>query len=188
MHFYTLKCFMIHRSVFMGAYTIYYNPQKKLKEVQDKNQIHAIKSILDILDKAFGLNFVVVKGSIVEVQLTSSGLAVIPRQLRDLPQLYKLQCPANKIRRLRNLNLCKSVKIINFSNNYLTTKGIQTLKASSLLKAIDFSMNQIDSLMPFNSLEVLESLDLNHNNIKEIPVISAPALHYLNLSNNPIES
>lgn len=165
----------------------YYNPKKKLTQIHSSEEIRAIRSVMDILENDFGFNYVVVKGSVVEVQLVSAGLALIPRQLGYLPQLYKLQLQSNRIKKLRNLERCKQVGILNLSDNQLTSDGLKEIgKSSPQLVSLDLSLNHIDSLLPFQSLEILESLNLADNKINDIALGRFSKLKYLDLSGNPI--
>ena len=165
----------------------YFNPKRKLSQIHSPEEIRAVRSLMDILENDFGFNYVVVSGSVVEVQLVSAGLALIPRQLGYLPQLFKLQLQSNHIKKLRNLERCKQVGILNLSDNQLTSSALKEIgKMSPQLVSLDLSLNLVDSLLPFQSLELLESLNLADNKIQDIPRVHFSKLKYLDLSGNPI--
>ena len=167
--------------------SMYYNPKKKLTQIASPEEVRAVRSLMDILENDFGFNYVVVNGSVVEVQLVSASLALIPRQLGYLPQLFKLQLQSNHIKKLRNLDRCKALGILNLSDNLLTGIALKDIaKSSPQLTSLDLSLNQIDSLLPFQRLEILESLNLADNKISTIAPIRFSKLKYIDLSGNPI--
>ena len=168
---------------------MYYNPKKKLTQIHSPEEIRGVRSLMDILENDFGFNYVVVNGSVVEVQLVSAGLALIPRQLGYFPQLFKLQLQSNRIKKLRNLERCKHLGILNLSDNQLTGDALKEIgKSAPQLVSLDLSLNQVDSLLSFQSLEILEFLNLADNKIHEIAPVRFSRLKYLDLSGNPITS
>ncbi|MHA1474686.1 MAG: leucine-rich repeat domain-containing protein [Promethearchaeota archaeon] len=164
-----------------------YDPREKLKEVSDAKERRLIKGLMDLLANVFGFNFNIENGKVVEVQMISAGLASIPRSLQKFPNLYKLQLQTNKIRKLRVLDECKNLQILNLSDNQLNSAGIALLPNISGLKSADFSYNEIDSLENFKSLREIESLNLSYNEINEIPPLpNLSNLKFLDLTGNPI--
>ena len=165
----------------------FYDPREKLKEVSDAEERRLIKGLMDLLANVFGFNFNTENGKVVEVQMISAGLASIPRSLQKFPNLYKLQLQTNKIRKLRIINECKNLQILNLSDNQLNSAGLALLPKISGLKSINFSYNEIDSLENFADLREIESLNLSHNEIKEIsPLPNLSRLKFLDLTGNPI--
>ncbi len=165
---------------------MYFNPNLKLKLIKDASERRSIKSIMDILDKSFGFNYTVSNGNVVEVQLISVGLALIPRQLGYLPHLYKIQVPSNKIKKLRNIERCQSAKIINLSDNLLTSPALEGLTTLTDLTSLNLASNQLTTYHELAPLKNLESLNLSDNKIQQIPQCSFSHLKYLDLSGNPI--
>ena len=166
---------------------MYYNPKLKLKLIRDASERRSIKSIMDILDNSFGFNYSVSNGQVIEVQLVSVGLALVPRPLGNLPNLYKIQVPSNKIKKLRNLERCQQVKIINLSDNLLTSVSLPTLAALNKLTSLDLSSNQLQTFHELAPLTNLESLNLSYNKIEKIPNCAFSHLKFLDLTGNPIE-
>jgi len=165
-----------------------YDPREKLKEVSDAEERRLIKGLMDLIGNVFGFNFNIENGHVVEIQMISTGLASIPRSLQKFPNLYKLQLQTNKIRKLRILDECENLGILNLSDNHLNTAGLTLLPKISGLKSVDFSYNEIDSLENFKSLREIESLNLSHNEIKEIPPLpNLSRLKFLDLTGNPIK-
>jgi internalin A len=166
----------------------FYDPREKLKEVSDAEERRLIKGLMDLLGNVFGFNFNIENGHVVEIQMISTGLASIPRSLQKFPNLYKLQLQTNKIRKLRILDECKNLEILNLGDNQLNSAGLALISKISGLKSIDFSYNEIDSLENFTDLKELESLNLSHNEIKEIPPLpNLSRLKFLDLTGNPIK-
>ena len=164
-----------------------YDPREKLKEVSDAEERRLIKGLMDLIGNVFGFNFNIENGHVVEIQMISTGLASIPRGLQKFPNLYKLQLQTNKIRKLRILDDCENLEILNLSDNKLNSAGLALLPKISGLKSINFSYNEIDSLENFADLKEIESLNLSHNEIKEIsPLPNLSRLKFLDLTGNPI--
>ena len=164
-----------------------YDPREKLKGISDAEERRLIKGLMDLIGNVFGFNFNIENGHVVEIQMISTGLASIPRGLQKFPNLYKLQLQTNKIRKLRILDDCKNLEILNLSDNHLNTAGLALLPKITGLKSADFSYNEIDSLENFKSLRKIESLNLSHNEIKEIPQLpNLSKLKFLDLTGNPI--
>ena len=164
-----------------------YDPREKLKEVSDAEERRLIKGLMDLIGNVFGFNFNIENGHVVEIQMISTGLASIPRGLQKFPNLYKLQLQTNKIRKLRILDDCENLEILNLSDNQLNSAGLALLPKISGLKSINFSYNEIDSLENFADLKEIESLNLSHNEIKEIsPLPNLSRLKFLDLTGNPI--
>jgi len=119
--------------------------------------------------------------------MISTGLASIPRSLQKFPNLYKLHLQTNKIKKLRILNDCENLEILNLSDNHLNTEGLALLLKITGLKSADFSYNEIDSMENFTNLREIESLNLSNNEIKEIPPLpNLSKLKFLDLTGNPI--
>jgi hypothetical protein len=187
-HFASSKTLLQPTGIDLHAH-MYYNPKKKLTQIHSSEEIRGVRSLMDILENDFGFNYVVVNGSVVEVQLVSAALALIPRQLGYFPLLYKLQLQSNRIKKLRNLDRCKHIGILNLSDNQLSGDALKEIGKFGLpLVSLDLSLNQVDSLLPFQSLEILESLNLADNKIHEIAPVRFSRLKYLDLSGNPITS
>lgn len=165
---------------------MFFNPKLKLKLVKDAMERRGIKSIMDILDNSFGFNYTVSNGQVVEIQLVSVGLALIPRQLGNFPHLNKIQVPSNRIKKLRNIERCQNATVFNLSNNLLTSASLEGMLSLAKLISLNLSGNQLESYYELRLLKNLESLDLSHNNITKIPDCSFSHLKYLNLSHNPI--
>ena len=164
-----------------------YDPREKLKEVSDAEERRLIKGLMDLLANVFGFNFNTENGKVVEVQMISAGLASIPRSLQKFPNLYKLQLQTNKIRKLRVLDECKNLQILNLSDNQINSAGLALLPKITGLKSVDFSFNKIDSLENFTNLREIESLNLSQNELKEIsPLPNLSKLKFLDLTGNPI--
>ncbi|MHA1521539.1 MAG: leucine-rich repeat domain-containing protein [Promethearchaeota archaeon] len=162
------------------------NPIKKLKLIQFPDEIWVIKSLTEILEHNFGLNFMVSDGHVMEVQLIAAGLAVIPRQLKDLPFLHKLQIPSNHLKKLRNLEGCQELRYLNLHDNELPDEKLLPLTGLDHLINLDISQNNITSLEVFAKIPQLENLSVGDNKITEIPPISFPSLKKLDLRGNPI--
>jgi Leucine-rich repeat (LRR) protein len=167
---------------------MHHNPTKKLKLIRDPMERRVIQSLMQIIENNFGFDYIIKDGHVVEIQMVSTGLAVIPRQFQDFEHLYKVQLPSNKIKRLRNIESLPKTTIFNLSDNLLTATGIKNFSECPHITALDLSMNSIESMSPFRGMANLESLDLSNNYIAEIPAISLPKLKYLDLSQNPIEA
>ena len=166
----------------------YYDPREKLKGISDAEERRLIKGLMDITADVFGFNFNIENGHVVEIQMISTGLASIPRSLQKFQNLYKLQLQTNKIRKLRILDGCDNLQVLNLSDNRLNSAGLALLPKIKGLKSIDFSYNEIDSLENFTNLRELESLNLSNNEIKEIPQLpNLSRLKYLDLTGNPIK-
>ena len=166
----------------------FYDPREKIKEITDVEERRQIKGLMDLLANVFGFNFNIENGHVVEIQMISTGLASIPRSIKNFPQLYKLQLQTNKIRKLRILDACNNLQILNMRDNRLDNAGLAILPKISGLKSADFSYNKIDSLEPFANLREIESLNLSFNEIQEIPPLPNLAkLKYLDLRGNPIK-
>ena len=166
----------------------YYDPREKIKGISDAEERRSIKGLMDLISDIFGFNFNTENGHVVEIQMISAGLASIPRGLQKFPNLYKLQLQTNKIRKLRILDGCDNLQILNLSDNRLNSTGLTILPKITGLKSIDFSYNEIDSLEHFANLREIESLNLSNNEIKEIPQLSKLSrLKYLDLTGNPIK-
>ncbi len=163
-----------------------YDPKAKLPQIRDKDEHRAMQSLMDIIDNNFGLDFIVVDGHVVTLQMAAAGLVVIPRQIQAFSHLTALELPANKIRRLKNIDLCQSLRLINLSNNAITTQGLHKMNNCNSLQKINLSMNEIDSMEPLSGMKNLERLDLSNNHIAEIAYIDLPMLRFLNLLGNPI--
>ena len=166
----------------------FYDPREKLKGISDAEERRLIKGLLDLISNIFGFNFNTENGHVVEIQMISTGLASIPRSFLKFPNLYKLQLQTNKIRKLRVLDECKNLEILNLSDNQLDSAGLALLPKISSLKSADFSYNKIDSLENFTNLREIESLNLSQNEIKEIPPLpNLSKLKFLDLKGNPIK-
>ena len=164
-----------------------YDPREKLKGISDAEERRLIKGLMDLIGNVFGFNFNIENRHVVEIQMISTGLASIPRGLQKFPNLYKLQLQTNKIRKLRILDECKNLEILNLSDNQLKSAGLALLPKIIGLKSADFSYNEIDTLENFADLRELESLNLSHNEIKEIPQLpNLSKLKFLDLTGNPI--
>ncbi len=165
----------------------YYDPREKLKGISDAQERRLIKGLMDMISDIFGFNFNIENGHLVEIQMISAGLASIPRNLQKFQNLYKLQLQTNNIRKLRILDGCDNLQVLNLSDNRLNSAGLALLPKITGLKSIDFSYNEIDSLESFTNLRELESLNLSNNEIKEIPQLpNLSRLKYLDLVGNPI--
>ena len=165
----------------------FYDPREKLKGILDAEERRLIKGLMDLIGDVFGFNFNTENGFVVEIQMISTGLAAIPRSLQKFPNLYKLQLQTNKIRKLRILDECTNLQILNLSDNQLNSAGLTLLSKITGLKSIDFSYNKIDSLEHFANLREIESLNLSYNELKEIPPLpNLSRLKYLDLTGNPI--
>ncbi|MHA1612609.1 MAG: leucine-rich repeat domain-containing protein [Promethearchaeota archaeon] len=125
-------------------------------------------------------------GHVMEVQLIAAGLAVIPRQLKDLPFLHKLQIPSNHLKKLRNLEGCQELRYLNLHDNELPDEKLLPLTGLDHLINLDISQNNITSLEVFAKIPQLENLSVGDNKITEIPPISFPSLKKLDLRGNPI--
>jgi len=166
----------------------FYDPREKLKGISDAEERRLIKGLMDLLPNVFGFNFNTENGFVVEIQMISVGLASIPRNLQKFPNLYKIQLQTNKIRKLRILDGCNNLQVLNLSDNQLNSAGLAILPKISSLKSADFSYNEIDSLELFANLRELESLNLSFNEIKEIPQLpNLSKLKFLDLTGNPIK-
>ncbi|QEE16276.1 leucine-rich repeat domain-containing protein [Promethearchaeum syntrophicum] len=166
----------------------FYDPREKLKGITDTEEHRLIKGLMDLISNVFGFNFNIENGHVVEIQMISTGLASIPRSLPKFPNLYKLQLQTNKIKKLRVLDQCENLQILNLSDNHLDSTGLALLPKLSALKSADFSYNKIDSMENFANLRELESLNLGYNEIKEIPALpNLSRLKFLDLTGNPIE-
>lgn len=164
------------------------DPRSKLKQISDISERRIIKGLMDIIENDYGFNFSTEMGSVIEVQMISTGLASIPRNLIFLPKLYKLQLQTNKIKKLRMIERFKNLTILNLSDNKLTSAGLSLLTQISTLKSINLAYNEIDSLKNFENLRGLESLNLSNNDISEIPPLpNLSNLKFLDLSGNPIK-
>jgi len=164
-----------------------YDPREKLKEISNGEERRLIKGLMDLIGNVFGFNFNIENGHVIEIQMISTGLASIPRGLQKFPNLYKLQLQTNKIRKLRILDDCENLEILNLSDNQMKSEGLALLPKISGLKSINFSYNEIDSLENFADLREIESLNLSHNEIKEIPPLpNLSRLKFLDLTGNPI--
>ncbi|MHA1648481.1 MAG: leucine-rich repeat domain-containing protein [Promethearchaeota archaeon] len=165
-----------------------YDPREKLKEVSDAEERRLIKGLMDLIGNVFGFNFNIENGHVVEIQMISTGLASIPRSLQKFPNLYKLQLQTNKIKKLRILDDCENLEILNLSDNRINSAGLALLPKISGLKSADFSFNKIDSLENFTNLREIESLYLSQNELKEIPPLpNLSKLKFLDLTGNPIK-
>ncbi len=165
----------------------YYDPREKLKGISDAEERRLIKGLMDIIADVFGFNFNIENGHVVEIQMISAGLASIPRSLQKFQNLYKLQLQTNKIKKLRILDDCDNLQVLNLSDNQLNSAGLALLQKITGLKSIDFSYNEIDSLENFTNLRELESLNLSNNEIREIPPLpNLSRLKFLDLTGNPI--
>jgi Leucine Rich Repeat (LRR) protein len=164
------------------------NPKEKLKKIKDEGERRAIIALMGVIDKMFGFNYLISEGKVVQVQMVSTGIVSIPRALAELPHLYKLQLQSNQIRRLRHLKNCKTLRILNLSDNQLIDKELEPLMELSDLTSLDISMNKIKSLSFLSKLSNLESLNISQNQIEEIPPLTNLAkLKFLDLSGNPIK-
>ncbi len=166
----------------------FYDPREKLKGISDAEERRLIKGLMDLISDVFGFNFNTENGHVVEIQMISTGLASIPRSLQKFQNLYKLQLQTNKIRKLRILDGCNNLQVLNLSDNQLNSAGLALLPKILGLKSIDFSYNEIESLEYFTNLRELESLNISKNEIKEIPPLqNLSKLKYLDLTGNPIK-
>lgn len=166
---------------------MYNNPQVKIKLIRYPEETRVIKSLMDIIEHNFGFNFIVAEGHVVEIQMISTGIVIIPRQLRYLSKLYKLQVPSNKLKKLRNLEGCNSLSVINLHDNQLTDQALSPLFQIHNLTSLDLSQNLISSMIFLKDLINLESLNLANNKISEIPLLPPISLKHLDLSGNPIK-
>ncbi len=162
----------------------------KIKRISDKEEQRTILGLLDIIESEFGFGFTISqKGKVIEVQMVSAGLVSVPRGLTRLNEMYRLHLQSNKIRRLRNLDKCTAIQILDLSDNQISTPELSHVGKLSHLNSLDLSFNNIDSLNPLKSLEFLESLKITNNKITEIPKLpSLTNLKFLDLSNNPIKT
>ncbi|WP_371803815.1 leucine-rich repeat domain-containing protein [Candidatus Lokiarchaeum ossiferum] len=165
---------------------MFFNPKLKLKLIKDVNERRSIQSIMNILDNSFGFNYSVSNGHVIEIQLISVGLALIPRQFGNFPHLNKIQVPSNRIKKLRNIERCQNATIINLSGNQLKSSALEQMISLTKLISLNLSENQLESYYELGLLKNLEFLDLSYNNITKIPDCAFSHLKSLNLSNNPI--
>lgn len=166
----------------------FYDPREKLKGISDAEERRLIKGLMDLISDVFGFNFNTENGHVVEIQMISAGLASIPRSLQKFPNLYKLQLQTNKIKKLRILEGCDNLQVLNLGDNQLNSTGLALLPKIKGLKSIDFSYNKIESLENFTDLREIESLNLSHNEIREIPPLpNLSRLKFLDLTGNPIK-
>ena len=163
------------------------NPQEKLALIRDTMEHRTIRSIMDTIDQNFGLDFTVEQGHVTGLQLAAAGLVVIPRQIKGLSFLRRLEVPANKIRRITNLESCEALEVINLADNELTTEGLRSLNHCKTVTELNLSMNRIDSMEPLSGLMRLKRLDLSQNALTHIAALELPVLEHLNLWQNPIE-
>ena len=162
------------------------NPTKKLKLIRFPEEIRVIKSLMEIIEHNFGLNFMVSDGHVMEMQLIATGMVIIPRQLKYLPFLHKLQIPSNHLKKLRNLEGCQELRFLNLQDNDLTDERLSPLTTLSHLSTLDISQNRITSLDIFAQLPQLENLLAGDNRITDIPPITFHSLKKLDLRGNPI--
>lgn len=165
---------------------MYFNPDQNLVAITEIPQKRAIQSIMETIDSTFGFKYIVDSGNIIEVQLVSSGLAIIPRQLKELPQLAKLQVPSNRIQKLRNVERLSSLKILNMSDNKIDDESLTNQNEWPNLIALDLSYNQITDANALRKISTLERLNLKGNLLDVIPKGPFPHLKAIDLRENPI--
>ncbi len=163
-------------------------PREKVRLISDTDEKRTILGLMDITEHDFGFDFALSgNGRVVEVSMVSAGLVSIPRGLARLRYLYRVQLQSNSIRRLRNLDRCASVQIINLSDNQISSSELGRLKTLKNLKTIDLTYNKLDSLAPLQDFSVLEIFKAQNNKITEIPPLpSLKDLKILDLEGNPI--
>lgn len=162
------------------------NPERTLRQIRFPEEVRVIKSIMESIEHNFGFNFMVSNGHVVEVQLISAGIAIIPRQLKELPFLTTLQLPSNHLKKLRNLERCTNLSTLNLQDNHLTSEVLGPISKITHLKSLDLSQNRIKSWANLDNLSDLEILNLSGNSINEIPRLHLPNLKILDLRENPI--
>ncbi len=141
---------------------------------------------MEIIEQNFGLNFMVSDGHVMEMQLIATGMVIIPRQLKYLPFLHKLQIPSNHLKKLRNLEGCQELRFLNLQDNELMDEKLSPLTTLPHLSTLDVSQNRITSLEIFAQLPQLENLSAADNLITDIPPITFHSLKKLDLRGNPI--
>ncbi|MHA1887425.1 MAG: leucine-rich repeat domain-containing protein, partial [Promethearchaeota archaeon] len=121
------------------------NPERTLRQIRFPSEVRVIKSIMESIEQNFGFNFTIANGHVKEVQLISAGIVIIPRQLKDLPFLTKLQLPANQLKKLRNLERCTNLIALNLQDNRLTNAVLGPITKLTHLKSLDLSHNHLSS-------------------------------------------
>ncbi len=162
--------------------------ENKLTRIKNREEKRTIIGLMDILEHNFGFNFnLSQEGTVIEVQMVSAGLVHIPRGLTRLKNLYKLQLQSNKIKRLRNLEKCTSIRVINLSDNQIRSDQLKYLSSLSKLRSVDLAYNKITSIKTLGNLSNIESITIHNNKIEKIPKFpNLSKLKFLNLCNNKI--
>jgi Leucine-rich repeat (LRR) protein len=162
------------------------DPRRKLQQIKNENEKRAILSLLDIVEGAFGVNFTVNNGTIVELQMVATNLGRIPLAITELPNLYRLHLEANKIKSLRYLDMSKTLKILDLSQNQIS--DVSLLEKLPNLQALNIADNHLSSLNSIANCRYLENLNASNNQIQEISLLpNLNRLKFLDLSGNPIQ-
>jgi Leucine-rich repeat (LRR) protein len=163
------------------------DPKRKLAQIHNDAEKWVIQSLMDIISGAFGFNFIVANGTVVELQMVACGLSRIPKPIVELPNLIRLHLEANQIKSLRYLDQIKTLKQLDLKQNLL--EDVSLLATLPNLQILNVAENRISTLQSFSELRMLESLDISRNQITEL--IQLPHLNRLknlDISVNPITS
>ena len=120
----------------------------------------------------------------------------LPSQMGALTALQTLDLSANALIGLLPAELTNLVQLrtLNLSANLLSGTLPADLSRLTALRTLNLSRNLLSGLIPFRLADLgqLTYLDLSHNNLTELlpfwDYFSAPALQYLDLSNNQLVS
>jgi len=101
-------------------------------------------------------------------------------RLSDISKLVRLDTPWNNISDLTGINLATSLRILECSNNNLSTLD---LSSNPAIKTVRIGGNRLSSINLQNNIN-LTSLDAGFNRLNSIDLAGAPKLRWLYLNNN----
>ena len=162
------------------------NAIEKANLIPDSEEQRTIKGLFYLLDQnAYGLDFKVSSGHVIEVQLVAANLTKIPRNLKQLQYLHALHLGNNMISHLRGIENLPMLLKLDLSNNKL--EDISDLSNQKKLRRLNLSGNQIRDISILGTLEKLEHLNLAYNKIESMDSIKElKELDYLNVKSNSI--